>query len=162
MHDASTHAADSALPPDPARQVGFWLHFVSQLVTRRLEERLAEHGHTFTEFLAMRLMYGQEPVTYLVLIRYLGLTKGAASKLVRRLETAGLVKSQLMEGGARSKELSLTAKGEQLVPQLAERVDGIEAYFFGHMPLAERDALMRILGGLGHRFAAYAVPVQGV
>lgn len=70
------------------------------------------------------------------------MTKGAASKLISRPEHQGLAQRQWADGNAREQRLVLTAKGKALVPRLATLSDANDEHVFGHLPPAERRALV--------------------
>ena len=76
------------------------------------------------------------------------MTKGAASKVIRRLEDKGLVQRQLAEGKAREQLLALTGEGRALTPALAALAEANDAHFFAHLPADERLVLMRTLQAL--------------
>ena len=130
----------STLPPLEAH-LGFWLRFVSNHVSARFQQLLAGKGVSVAEWVALRTLWSQDETTHAALIRTLGMTKGATSKVVSRLEAKGLAGRQLVDGRAREQSLGLTAAGKALVPQLAALADANDAYFFGHLTAAERQAL---------------------
>lgn len=128
--------------PSPLEaHLGFWLRFVSNHVSIRFQQLLEEKGVTVTEWVALRTLWSQMDTTHAELIQALGMTKGAASKVVSRLEDKGLAGRQLADGRARAQCLGLTAAGKALVPQLAALADANDDHFFGHLPAAERQAL---------------------
>lgn len=128
--------------PSPLEaHLGFWLRFVSNHVSRRFQQLLEEKDVTVTEWVALRTLWSQDETTHAELIQALGMTKGAASKVVSRLEEKCLAERLLADGRAREQSLSLTAAGRALVPQLAALADANDAHFFGHLPAAERVAL---------------------
>lgn len=133
--------AKSPCPSPLEAHLGFWLRFVSNHVSARFQQLLEEKGVTVTEWLALRTLWSQDETTHATLIQALGMTKGAASKLVTRLEDKGLARRQLADGRAREQCLSLTAAGRALVPELAALADSNDAYFFDHLGAAERQAL---------------------
>lgn len=129
-------------PPSPLEaHLGFWLRFVSNHVSLRFQQLLEEKGVTVTEWVALRTLWSQDETTHAELIQALGMTKGAASKVVSRLEEKGFTWRQLVEGRTREQSLGLTIAGKALVPQLAALADANDAHFFGHLPAAERQAL---------------------
>lgn len=67
------------------------------------------------------------------------MTKGAASKILTRLEAKGQAERRLAEDRAREQVLMRTPAGRRLVPSMA---DANEEHFFGHLKAAERKALM--------------------
>jgi DNA-binding MarR family transcriptional regulator len=135
--------------PSPLEaHLGFWLRFVSNHVSIRFQQLLEEKGVSVTEWVALRTLWSQDETTHAELILALGMTKGAASKVVSRLEEKGLAGRQLAEGRAREQCLVLTAEGKTLVPQLAVLADANDAHFFGHLPAAERRALTQAMQDL--------------
>lgn len=135
--------------PSPLEaHLGFWLRFVSNHVSMRFQQLLEEKGVTVTEWVALRTLWSQDDTTHAELIQALGMTKGATSKVVSRLEEKGLAGRRLIDGHAREQSLRLTAVGEALVPQLATMADANDAHFFGHLPAGDRQALTQAMQAL--------------
>ncbi len=151
-----THSSASTL----GAHLGFWLRFVSNHVSARFRQRLEEQGTSVTEWVALRTLFDQPQISHAQLIHALGMTKGAASKVVSRLEKKGLARRQLAEGSAREQVLSLSAKGRALVPRLAALADQNEAHFFSHLAAGEREALGRTLQALVAHHGFTEVPVE--
>jgi len=147
-------------PPSPLEaHLGFWLRFVSNHVSIRFQQQLAKKGVTVTEWVALRTLWSHDETNHAALILALGITKGAASKLVSRLEEKGLAVRQLAEGRAREQCLALTATGKALVPQLAALADANDAHFFGHLPANERQALTQTLQDLVQHHQLKEIPI---
>ena len=135
-------------PPDISAletHLGFWLRFVSNHVSGRFEKLLDEQGVTVSEWVAMRTLYGRAATTHADLIDALGMTKGAASKVITRLEEKGLAERHLAEGRAREQVLALTDAGQKLVPQLAAVADQNDAHFFAHLDATQSEILIALL-----------------
>lgn len=148
-------------PPAPSPLVahlGFWLRFVSNHVSARFQALLQEKDVTVAEWVAVRTLWSQDATTHAELIRALGVTKGAASKLVSRLEQKGLATRQLAAGSAREQSLRLTAAGRRLVPQLAALAHANDAHFFGHLSVTERQALARAMRALVQHHQLHDIP----
>lgn len=143
-----TSRTSPSAPSPLEAHLGFWLRFVSNHVSARFQTLLEEKDVTVTEWVALRTLWSKDETTHAELIQALGMTKGAASKLVSRLEEKGLAKRQLAEGRAREQNLRLTAAGRRLVPKLAALADANDAHFFGHLGAAERQALARAMQAL--------------
>ncbi|WP_338846192.1 MarR family winged helix-turn-helix transcriptional regulator [Massilia sp. W12] len=140
---------DDPIQPSPLEaHLGFWLRFVSNHVSNRFQQLLEEKGVSVTEWVALRTLWARDETSHAALIQTLGMTKGAASKVISRLEEKGLAGRQLLDGRAREQSLSLSAAGKALVPQLAALADANDAHFFGHLPAAERLALTRAMQAL--------------
>jgi DNA-binding MarR family transcriptional regulator len=145
--------------PSPLEaHLGFWLRFVSNHVSIRFQQLLEEKGVTVTEWVALRTLWSQDETTHAKLILALGVTKGAASKVVSRLEEKGLAARQLANGRAREQCLALTAAGKVLVPQLAALADTNDDHFFGHLQPREREALTQAMQALVQHHLLREIP----
>lgn len=145
--------------PSPLEShLGFWLRFVSNHVSIRFQQLLEDKGVTVTEWVALRTLWSQDATTHAELIDALGMTKGATSKVVSRLEEKGLAGRQLVDGRAREQSLGLTAVGKALVPQLAALADANDDHFFGHLPVPERQALTQAMQALVQHHQLKEIP----
>ena len=139
--------------------LGYWLRFVSNHVSARFRKLLEAEGMSVTEWVALRTLFDNAETTHAELIRRLGMTKGAASKIVTRLEEKGLAQRKLAKGCLREQVVALTARGTALVPQLSALADQNDAHFFGHMDRREREALMAMLQALVARHQIKELPL---
>ena len=151
-------SSKSAVSPLDAH-LGFWLRFVSNHVSARFAQLVEDEGATVTEWVALRTLFDKPQTTHAELIQALGMTKGAASKVVTRLEEKGLARRDLAEGRAREQVLLLTPQGRALVPRLAALADQNEEHFFGHMSARERQALMKAFQALAAQHHLNELPV---
>ena len=140
--------------------LGFWLRFVSNQVSSRFENLLAEHDISVTEWVAMRSLYGRTDVTHAELIRALGMTKGATSKVISKLEVKGLAERQLSKDSQREQVLCLTESGHILVPKLAAIADENDAHFFGHLTDTQRQSLATLMNELVIHHQLKQVPIR--
>ncbi len=138
--------------------LGFWLRLVSNQVSDTFRKRLEAAGCSVTEWVAMRTLH-DAPATHAALVSALGMTKGAVSKVVVRLEARGLV-ARRPGDDRRSQALSLTAKGRTLVPELARLADENDTAFFGPLTAAQRRALLRTLRELAATHRIETIPVH--
>lgn len=136
---------NSIKPSNLESHIGFWLRFVSNQVSSRFDQQLSAHDISMTEWVALRTLYGATNETHSSLINALGMTKGAASKIISRLETKGLARRSLSANSLREQVLSLTDEGNKLVPQLAYVADENDAFFFGHLSALEQDGLRALM-----------------
>jgi DNA-binding MarR family transcriptional regulator len=153
-----TNPTKQTAPSPLEAHLGFWLRFVSNHVSTRFQQLLEEKGVSVTEWVALRTLWSQEATTHAALIEALGMTKGAASKVVSRLEEKGLAERKLADGRAREQSLGLTATGKVLVPQLAALADANDTHFFGHLPAAERAALRQSMQALVRHHQLKEIP----
>lgn len=140
--------------------LGFWLRYVSNQVSSRFQKLLEDQGTTVTEWVALRTLFDRPETTHAELIRSLGMTKGAASKVVSRLEEKGHATRRLAEGSSREQVLALTPQGIALVPKLASLADENDDHFFGHLGRAERKALMNTFMDLVAHHQLKELPVE--
>lgn len=136
-------ASQSAAPSSLEAHLGYWLRLVSNHVSARFQQLVeTQEGCSVTEWVALRALYDRSATTHADLIQALGMTKGATSKIVSRLEERGLAKRTLVPGRHRDQVIVLTAKGLKLVPRLAACADANDAHFFGHLSPREIQTLM--------------------
>lgn len=122
--------------------VGFWLRFVSNHVSSRFARLVEAEGVTVSEWVALRELFVDEPPSTAALMQRLGMTKGAVSKVLARLEEKRLVRRKTDKEDARAQVLELTAAGRKLVPVLAALADQNDAHFFDALSSSERKQLV--------------------
>jgi DNA-binding MarR family transcriptional regulator len=150
---------NSSKEPSPLEaHLGFWLRFVSNHVSIRFRQLLEAQGVTVTEWVALRTLWGRNETSHAELIQVLGMTKGAASKLVSRLEDKGFAERQFATGSSRDQALALTPSGKALVPLLAATADANDDHFFGHLDADQRLALMTAMKALVQQHHLKDVP----
>lgn len=140
--------------------LGYWLRFVSNHVSARFRRLVEANGVTVSDWVAMRLLYGANPLSSGALIEALGMTKGAVSKLVDRLEHKRLIRRSPDLADGRVQRISLTATGRRLVPRLAALADENDTHFFGDIAPETRGQLAALLRQLVERHALTQVPTE--
>lgn len=163
MHDVSAETAMKKPQKTDASHLedhlGYWLRFVSNHVSRRFQQLLEAEGTSVTEWVALRALFEQVETSHAELIQRLGMTKGAASKIVSRLEEKGLAQRRPAETVQRGQVLGLTRTGKALVPRLAALADQNDAHFFGHLPAGQRKALREIMETLVVHHQLKEIPI---
>lgn len=139
--------------------LGFWLRRVSNRVSGRFREAVEEAGSSVTEWVALRQLYDERISSHASLMAALGMTKGAVSKIVSRLEARGLVERKAREG-ARGQALELTSAGRRLVPRLARIADRNDEAFFACLGERRRADLLATLRDLADAHRMDGVPVD--
>ena len=134
--------------------LGYWLRRVSNHVSGAFARALQGQQISVAEWVALRLIWQQERVTPANLSEMIGMTRGAISKIVEKLETKGLATRMDNPEDSRSQWVSLTRRGRSLVPKLADLADKNDEHFFGCLNKPERATLRRLLEKLTdvHRF----------
>jgi DNA-binding MarR family transcriptional regulator len=142
------------------KHVGYWLRFVSNHVSHAFMRKVEAKGVTVAEWAVMREMLESGSVNPSQLAERLGMTRGAISKLVERLCRKELVERIASDGDRRYQSVTLTARGERLVPKLAQLADENDREFFGHLAGEERADLVRTLKDVVQRRGWKGVPVS--
>jgi DNA-binding MarR family transcriptional regulator len=140
--------------------LGYWLRFVSNSVSGAFAEKLTARGVSVAEWVVLRLIHGDARKPASAIADETGMTRGAISKIVDRLEQRGLAERKPLPQDGRVQILKLTAKGARLVPVLAELADKNDAEFFDHLTGKERETMLRILKNIVARRAIKTVPVD--
>lgn len=126
--------------------IGFWLRLVSNQVSARFQAAVQVQADcSVTEWVALRVLFDKPATGHGELIAALGMTKGATSKIISRLEARGLVKRLFAAGSSREQLIALTAAGRQLVPRLAALADENDRHFFAALSPAEQAGLTAAL-----------------
>ena len=150
-------------PPSPVSpldaHLGFWMRFVSNQVSGEFARAVEARGVSVSEWVALRTLYDEPAATHAALTASLGMTKGAVSKVVSRLQDKGLVTRAAHAADARAQVLALTRAGRALVPALARDADANDERFFGHLPAKQRRDLMALLQQLVSHHQLEQVPV---
>lgn len=125
--------------------LGYWLRRVSNHVSGAFTTALAGEGLSLAEWVVLRLMHGQAPFAQRQLAEATGLTPGALSKILDKLEAKGWALREAAEGDLRVQWCTLTRSGRSLVPRLAHLADRNEAHCFGVLTARERATLRSLL-----------------
>lgn len=112
--------------------VGYWLRRVSSQFEHTLNRRLEYKGVTLTEWIVLRELY-EEDLSPSILAERIGLTRGAVSKLARKLEGSLMLTQQPSVENGRAQVLSLTGGGRAVVSVFAVILDETDEEFFGHL-----------------------------
>lgn len=155
-------AQSSSAPPVSALEahLGYWLRFVSNHVSHAFRKKVEASGATVSEWVVLRELYRAERTTAGELAQTLGMTKGAISKLIDRLEDKGLLKRVVREEDRRHQELELLAPGRRMVPKLAQLADENDAEFFGVLPSELREELLQVMQELVRIHGLKSVPLE--
>lgn len=124
---------------------GYWLRRVSNCVSGSFEQLLQQAGSSVTEWVALSLIHEAGRTTPGKLAEATGMTKGAISKVLDKIETKGYLRRIVDSQDSRVQQLSLTPRGRQLVPKLAALADHNDVAFFGCLRSKEHTELLRLL-----------------
>ena len=113
--------------------LGYWLRFVSNAVSHAFSLKLEAEGVTVAEWVMLRELWDEKQIAPSALAQKMGMTRGAISKLVERLEAKELIGREHETGDRRYQSIALTKSGRAIVPRLAELADKNDAEFFGQL-----------------------------
>ena len=128
------------------RQVCFAMYSASRAATAAYRPMLEELGLTYPQYLAMMVLWEEQPRSVRELGAELGLDSGTLSPLLKRLEALGFVERRRSAADERRVEVFLTAAGSALsdraagIPQRLADAAGLSA--------VELDQLRETLGRL--------------
>ena len=114
MSDPVTAGAQEDDPLLLDRQVCFPLYAATNLLNRLYGPVLAELGLTYPQYLVMLVLWERSEQTVGALCARLYLDSGTLSPLLKRMETAGLVKRQRDPSDERRVVVMLTERGRAL------------------------------------------------
>jgi DNA-binding MarR family transcriptional regulator len=140
--------------------LGYWLRFVAAHVTYALRRKVEEFGVTVSEWIALRELYRVGPCSPRMLAIELGMTEGAMSRLVERLEAKHMLERSRVPRGKRQWQLSLTSVGRALVPSLEQLARDNDAEFLGSLSSAEREQLTTVLRRVARRHRLKPIPLD--
>jgi DNA-binding MarR family transcriptional regulator len=145
---------------DLEAHVGFWLRFVSNHVSSRFKKLVEDAGVSVSEWVALRQMFEAERSTPKDLMGSLGMTKGAISKVLDRLERKELARRVADPADGRALHLELTRAGRALVPRLAKLADDNDEHFFGQLSATAHASLVRVLKQIVHDHQLTDLPID--
>lgn len=162
MATSTPHLATPIAADDP--RLGAWRVFIqaNARLLRRLDEELqATHGISLAEYDALLQLVNapDRRLRMSALAERVLLSRSGITRLVDRLETAGMVARSACANDARGAEASLTTAGlDRLRAASHTHLDGVQRYFLDPIDDADRGAIERgcsgVLDELGRNAAA--------
>jgi DNA-binding MarR family transcriptional regulator len=128
--------------------VGFMVRVVQQQIFQEFYEALGKEGMTTGTFSALSLIRANPGVRQGVLANAMMVKRSNMTKLVQRLEAAGLIVRRADDGDARSVNLDLTVKGRRLIDKVAPRLAAFNLEVTRALSVHERQILLALLGKL--------------
>ena len=117
-----------------------------------LNKEMVKHGVTYVQSLVVLFVLDQEEqfgpeheVTQKDVEHYLGLRSSTVTHILARAEENGLITREKSLRDSRAKHLSITPKGQKLVPIFFDVLDSIENKMTEGMSEEERQLLKRLL-----------------
>lgn len=146
--------------PDLESHLGYWLRRVSNAVSGAFARTLQEKQTSVAEWVLLHELHKRVQAAPADLADHLGITRGAVSKIVDKLEAKGWIKVGVKEGDSRYRLLSLTRTGQRSLPLLAEIANRNDEAYFDCLSAEERAALRRLLIKLSEHNRIQDVPTE--
>jgi DNA-binding MarR family transcriptional regulator len=125
--------------------LGYWLRFVSNHVSQGFQRKVEAAGVTVSEWVILRELLRLGSTSPTALCDAIGMTKGAVSKLISRLEHKQLITRTSGSDDRRTQTIELTRAGKTLVPKLARLADDNDEEFFACLSAQARADLVGAL-----------------
>ncbi len=145
--------------PNLESHLGYWLRRVSNHVSGAFAQALEKKHASVAEWVVICRIGAQSGITPGEIAETLGLTRGAVSKIVDKLEAKSWITRSTKPQDSRVQLLSLSRSGSRLLPQLAKIADENDREFFAVLDPTESATLRRLLGKLADLHKIRGVPV---
>ena len=140
--------------------LGYWLRRVSNEVSGAFSRALQEKQTSVGEWMLLRELHERRQAAPGELADALGLTRGAVSKIIDKLEAKGWVQADAKEGDNRYRLLSLTRAGQRSLPILAQIADQNDSAYFDCLNAKEKVVLRELLIKLAEHNRIHDVPTE--
>lgn len=113
------------------QEIGFPLYAAAKEVLRACQPELSELGITYTQYLAMSVIWEYKEANLKMIGERIYLDSGTLTPLLRKLEKKGLIIRERFKQDERSMMITLTTKGKSLekkvrhIPKLIETKLGL-------------------------------------
>jgi DNA-binding MarR family transcriptional regulator len=151
---------EQAAPAGLETHLGYWVRRVSNHVSGAFTRSLQEQHVSVAEWVVLSQIAGRPEVRPAELAGQLGLTRGAVSKVLDKLEGKKWITRSTPHDDNRVQLLSLTRHGRRVLPQLVSIADRNDERFFDCLDAKEQDTLRRLLGKLMKFHHLRDVPVE--
>jgi len=140
--------------------LGYWLRRVSNHISGAFARALQEKDVSVAEWVVLSQIDVRPGVRPAELAGTLGLTRGAVSKVLDKLEEKKCITRRTLEADNRGLLLSLTQRGRRVLPELREIADGNDRRFFNDLDAKEKATLGQLLRKLAAIHEIRNVPVE--
>jgi DNA-binding MarR family transcriptional regulator len=141
MSDAIAKADKSALEV----HLGYWLRRVSNHVSGAFAKALQEQQASVAEWVVLNHVEEHPEIRPADLAETIGLTRGAVSKVLDKIEKKRWLARKTLEEDGRGQLLFLTPQGRRILPELREIADRNDRTFFDCLSAKEKAMLGQLL-----------------
>lgn len=147
MTARSTRTPADLAPPAP--RISYLVFRLERRIRARLDEALARHGVTTTEYLVLSELRLRDGPSSAQLARIAFVTPQAMNLVIRDLEGRGLIRRDPHPAGGRTLRARLTRKGLSTLNRCDRDVDGMEGVMLAGTDEPTRKALADSLAACG-------------
>ncbi len=155
--------SDTAAKPGNAAleiHLGYWLRRVSNHVSGTFAKALQERQVSVAEWVVLSHVDEHPEIRPAELAETIGLTRGAISKVLDKLEDKKWLTRKALAADNRGQLLYLTQQGRRILPELREIADRNDRRFFDCLNTKERAMLGQVLRKLTASNEISDVPVE--
>jgi len=145
---------------DLERHLGYWLRLVSNQISASFARALQARGLSVAEWVALAQIEAAPGRSCAELSAAMGLTRGAISKVLDKLQDKKWLARGVSEADSRVQVLALTRRGRRLLPELARIADGNDAQFLEVLSADERATLRGLLRKVAASNQIHVVPID--
>jgi len=155
-----TRSSQARYIPDLESHLGYWLRRVSNAVSGAFSRALQGKQASVAEWVLLRELHERGKAAPGELADILGLTRGAVSKIIDKLEAKNWVHIDTNDGDSRYRLLSLTREGRRSLPALARIADQNDSAYFDCLSAREKVVLRELLIKLAQHNRIRDVPTE--
>ncbi|MGH8143778.1 MAG: MarR family winged helix-turn-helix transcriptional regulator [Steroidobacteraceae bacterium] len=164
MVSVETLLTRAGIAPDPPAvalegHLGYWLRLVSNEVSGAFARALQERQISVAEWVALNQLATKAGLTPARLAAAMGVTRGAVSKVLDKLESKKLIVRTASPLDSRVQLLSLTAPARRILPKLTEIANRNDNRFFAVLDSDQQASLRQILRQLAEVHGIARIPV---
>lgn len=147
-------AATPVSAPAAAPRIGYLIYRVERRLRVRLDEAVASHGITTTEFVTLSVLRERDGLSCAQLARWAFVTPQAMNLVISALERRALIRRRPDPHHRRVLRASVTAKGLKVLELCDRNMDAIEADMLDGLPPDTIDAVRDALRSCAHSLEA--------
>lgn len=118
---------------------------LARIMEAQLEKQLSKHGVTRLMWCVLRGVGLEQVTTPSALADYICIARPAVSRLLKAMETKGLVVRKAIGNDARFTEVCLTPLGEEKLKLCHVQAKELNTHFMNKLDTASYEALMQII-----------------
>lgn len=140
------------LPSVP--RIGYLIYRVERRLRVRLDEAVAAHGITTTEYVTLSVLRDRDGLSCAQLARWAFVTPQAMNLVIGALERRGLIRRRPDPNHGRVLRASVTAKGLGILERCDRDMDAIETDMLSDLPPETVDTVREALWSCAHGLEA--------